>query len=192
MSAMAVEMPGYPMPLMPAEREWTVQDLESLPDDGLRYELIDGSLLVTPAPLPSHQASVVGLVYMLRTACPADLQVFVAPIDFQPSPRMSLQPDVLVTRRSAVGRKNIVEAPLLVVEVLSPTTKRRDQTLKRSVYEECGVTSYWLFDPGAPSLVVCELGGGHYLETVKAVGAEEVHVDLPYPVRLCPAELAKG
>jgi Uma2 family endonuclease len=191
MATMAIDVPHYPAPLMPLEREWTVRDLEALPDDGLRYELIDGGLVVTPAPTPTHQSTVVGLIVALHAACPADLKVFVSPIDFQPHRRLSLQPDVLVTRRSAVGRTSISEA-LLVVEVLSPSTRRRDVIYKRSVYEDCGVVSYWMFEPEVPSLVVCELVDGRYMEAAKVIGREEVHVERPYPVRLCPAELAEG
>src|SRR5262249_20749360 len=73
MATMAVEKPRYPAPLMPQDRGWTVDDLESLPDDGFRYELIDGTLLVTPAPIPHHQVAVVGLVLALGVACPGDL-----------------------------------------------------------------------------------------------------------------------
>jgi Uma2 family endonuclease len=192
MATMVLEKPRYPAPLMPRVREWTVDDLESLPDDGLRYELIDGMLFVTPAPTPPHQASVVGLIYALRSACPEDMQVFVSPIDYQPTRRRSVQPDIAVVRRSDVAEKNLVVAPLLVVEVLSPSTRRYDATLKRDVYEESGVASYWMFDPKVPSLHVSELVAGQFKEVAKAVGSEEIWVERPFPVRLCPAELAKG
>ena len=75
---------------------------------------------------------------------------------------------------------------------LTRTSRRRDLLLKRSVYEEFGVRSYWMFDPDVPSLVVCELIGGRYVNTAKAAGAEEVLVERPYRMRLCPAELAEG
>jgi Uma2 family endonuclease len=192
MATMAVEKPRYPAPLMPRGRDWTVDDLEALPDDGLRYELIDGMLFVTPAPTPGHQASVGGLFYVLRSACPQDMQVFVSPIDYQPNRRRSLQPDVSVIRRCDAAEKNLVVPPLLVVEVLSPSTRRYDATLKRSVYEQSGVASYWLFDPRVPSLQVSELVAGQYKEVAKALGAEEIHVERPFSVRLCPAELAEG
>jgi len=192
MATMAVEKPLYPAPLMPRDREWTVEDLESLPDDGFRYELIDGTLLVTPAPTFSHQASVVGLVYALRSGCPEDMQVFVAPFDYQPNQHRSLQPDLGVIHRSVAPDKNLVVAPLLVIEVLSPSTRRYDATVKRSVYEESGVASYWMFDPEVPSLHVSELVAGQYKEVAKASGAEQIRVERPFPVRLCPAELAKG
>jgi Uma2 family endonuclease len=197
MATMAVEKPRlpkprYPAPLMPRGREWTVDDLESLPDDGLRYELIDGILFVTPAPTYSHQVAAIGLVFALGSACPGDLQVVASPIDYQPHRRRSLQPDIAVVRCADAPEKNLVKPPLLVVEVLSPGTRRYDATLKRSMYEESGVASYWMFDPNVPSLLVSELVDGHFVDVAKADGPEEIHVERPFPVRLCPAELVKG
>jgi len=113
-------------------------------------------------------------------------------VDYQPDERNSLQPDILVVRREDEGRTHIERPLLLAVEVFSRTTRRRDQTLKRRVYEESGVASYWMFDPEVPSLLVCELVDGRYVDVAKAAGEEEILVDRPFPVRLCPAELAKG
>jgi len=192
MGTMAVEKPRYPAPLMPQDRGWTVDDLDALPDDGFRYELIDGTLLVTPAPVPGHQRAARSIFRILDCLCPPDSEVFFAPLDFQPDRRNSVEPDVLVVRREDVGVK-CIERPLqLAVEVFSPTTRRRDQSLKRSVYEESGVASYWMFDPEVPSLLVCELVDGRYVDVAKAAGEEEILVERPFPVRLCPAELAEG
>ena len=192
MATMAIEVPRYPAPLMPPDRAWTVRDLDRLPDDGLRYELIDGTLLVTQAQSPHHQRASRGLFRLLDAFCPAGSEVFFAPLDWQPDEHSSLQPDLLVVRREDIGAKSIRGPLLLAVEVLSPATRRHDLLLKRSVYEESGVASYWMFDPDVPSLVVCELTRGRYVETAKAVGGEEVLVERPYRMRLCPAELAAG
>jgi Uma2 family endonuclease len=67
--------------------EWTVDDLETLPDNGLRYELLDGTLLVTPSPTPCHQGAILEFAVLLRGACPPDHRVFVAPLDWQPDER---------------------------------------------------------------------------------------------------------
>ncbi len=116
--------------------EWTVGLLETVPDDGLRYELIDGTLLVSPAPTPRHQA-VIGELYLLfRAACPQDQFVFLPPLDWQPDGRTSLEPDLLVVRRDRIGATNITETPTLVVEVISPSSRRIDRTLKLSRYAE--------------------------------------------------------
>jgi Uma2 family endonuclease len=192
MATMAIEVPRYPAPLMPLTSEWTVDDLADLPDDGLRYELIDGALLVSPAPVPAHQRAARGLFLALHAQCPAGWEVFFAPIGFRPDRHTSLEPDLLVVRSEDVGRNGIERPLLLAVEVLSRATRRRDLLMKRSVYEEFGVRSYWMFDPDRQSLVVYELAGGRYVEKLHAVGAAEVQVDLPYPLRLCPAELASG
>jgi hypothetical protein len=86
-------MTAMDMAVMPrASHEWTVDDLEQLPDDGLQYELLDGILLVSPAPIPVHQV-VAGNIYLaLRTGCPDGLRVLFAPLDWQPDRRTSLQP----------------------------------------------------------------------------------------------------
>jgi Uma2 family endonuclease len=120
--------------LMRTTDDWTVDDLDRLPDDGLRYELVDGVLLVSPAPRPRHQRAVLGLARrVLADACPPELEVFVAPLDFRPARQRSLQPDVLVVRREDVGEDNVSRPLLLAVEVLSPGTRLRDETLKRRV-----------------------------------------------------------
>jgi Uma2 family endonuclease len=115
------------MAVMPREsRDWTVADLELLPDDGLQYELLDGVLLVSPAPVPVHQRAIVRLAVVLDAACPPrGMEVFVAPLDWQPDLRTSLQPDVLVARDEDVEPKNIRRPLLLAVEVLSPSTAAR-------------------------------------------------------------------
>ena len=110
--------------------EWTVDDLETLPDDGLRYELLDGTLIVSPAPVPRHQRAIVRLVLLLSAACPADHEVFVAPLDWQPDRRTSLEPDLLVVRKDRIGEKNITQTPAIVIEVLSPGTARIDKMLQ--------------------------------------------------------------
>ena len=80
------------MTVMPRDHDWTVADLTDLPDDGLQYELADGMLLVSPAPRPRHQLVVGKLYLLLEAACPPELQVFLAPLDYQPTDRRSFQP----------------------------------------------------------------------------------------------------
>lgn len=169
--------------------EFTFEDLDALPDDGLQYELVDGMLLVTPAPLPRHQQAVVEVMFQLRLSCPADLQVYVAPLDFRPTNRRSLQPDVLVVRREDVGPKNIQRPLQLAVEVLSPSTRSKDLLLKRQLYADAGIPTYWIFDPETPSLVVLRLDGDKYAEHVVVSGPEVYETELPYPVRIVPDEI---
>lgn len=175
------------MPLMPRQTEWTVDDLDDLPDDGLQYELADGVLLVTPSPRPRHQRMLGRLYVRLVAACPDDLEVFLAPFDFRPSRVTSLQPDVMVVRRADVDDVALQGTPLLVVEILSPSTRAKDLVLKRSLYAEAGVPSYWVLDPVEATVLVLELEAGVYVE--RGSWAGEVTTDLPFPVSLRGSDL---
>src|SRR4051812_31505951 len=123
MTAMTIGTPG---PMMPPLREWTVADLELLPEDGLQYELLDGLLLVSPAPVPIHQRVTRKLLRLLDDACPESMEAFSAPLDWQPDLRTSLQPDLLVVKSSDVGSRNVSAPLILAVEILSPSTRRKD------------------------------------------------------------------
>lgn len=139
-----------PMPL-----EWTSSMLAALPDDGNRYELLDGVLAVTPAPAWSHQR-VTSRVYRLLDAyieAHALGEVFFAPADVEFSPKRLLQPDIFVVPLRpdgvcAEGYKD-VERLMLAVEVLSPSTARRDRGVKRDIYLDEDVAEYWIVDPDA-------------------------------------------
>ncbi len=168
---------------------FTLADLDALPEDGLQYELVDGMLLVTPSPTPLHQTAVGELLYRLRHNCPQDLKVFPAPLDFRPTPHRSLQPDVIVASRKDIGPKALEQPLLLAVEVLSPATRSKDLILKRKLYEEAGVQSYWIFDPEPEQLTVLELVDGHYIEWAVVKGTDAFDAELPFPVRIVPAEL---
>lgn len=169
--------------------EWTLELLDRLPVDGLRYELLDGTLLVSPAPSIRHQAAVGEMYMLLRAACPADHFVFLAPTDWRPDGRTSLEPDLLVVRRDRVGEKNIVEAPALVVEVLSPSSARIDRTLKHSRYAEGGVGQYWIVDPRVPSVEVYDLVDGAYRLTASGQADETVFVSAPLTLSVRPTAL---
>jgi Uma2 family endonuclease len=174
---------------LPPSRPLTRADLESMPDDGHRYELVDGTLVVTPAPSPRHQIVLLQLTRRLADACPADLRVLFAPLDVALGDDTVLQPDLLVARRSDLTERDLPGAPLLAVEVLSPSTRRIDLTLKRSRYEAAGCPSYWVVDPDEPSLTAWELRGGEYAEVALVVGDQEFAALTPYPVRITPTRL---
>ncbi len=172
--------------------EFTLADLDALPDDGMRYELVDGQLLVTPAPRPNHQRAVLQLAFQLKAACPDRLEVFVAPFTYRPTPLRSLQPDVLVCRSEDVGERGIEFRPLLLaVEILSPSTRMTDLMLKRALYEDAGVESYWLFDPAAEELTVLEMTNGGYVERAVVAGDEVFAAELPFVVSITPSDLVK-
>ncbi len=180
------------MTVMPRTgEEWTVDDLDRLPDDGLQYELLDGLLLVTPAPVLAHQRAIGNLYVLLRAACPPGYEVFLSPVDWRPDRRTSLQPDLLVVRNEDVATQNITAPLVLAVEVLSPSTRRKDLLLKRSKYEETGVQSYWVVDPAEPSLLALNLEEGTYVTVAHVRGADRAALDVPFTVDVVPAELVR-
>ena len=174
---------------LPRGRALTRQDLETMPDDGHRYELVDGTLIVTPAPSYRHQSIVGELLVALRSACPSDLKVLVAPFDVALTEDTILQPDLLVARRSDFTARDLPTAPLLAVEVLSPSTHRVDLTLKRSRYEAAGCASYWVVDPEGPALTAWDLHEGTYVEVANVTGDEQYVATAPYDVVISPARL---
>ncbi len=167
----------------------TEDDLAAMPDDGHRYELVDGVLLVTPAPNASHQTCVVAMIGLLLPACPPDQKVLVAPFDVRLSRFTVLQPDVLVTRREQLTEVRLEGAPLLAVEVQSPSTRRIDLGTKRLAYEAAGVPAYWLVDPDPPSVTVLHLEAGTYVEQAVVTGDEPYLATFPFPVTVVPARL---
>jgi Uma2 family endonuclease len=178
------------MTVMPREsHDWTVHDLDLIPEDGLQYELLDGALLVSPAPVPRHQRAAARLYLLLAAACPPDLEVFFAPLDWRPDIRTSLQPDLLVVRKEDIGPANITRPLLLAVEVLSPSTRRKDAVFKRSKYEDSGVASFWIVDPVAPSITAFDLVDGLYVTAGEATGDCAVTMRQPFTVTVVPSDL---
>lgn len=174
---------------LPQSRPLTAADLESMPDDGHRYELIDGTLIVTPAPVPRHQIVVGELYLLLRRSCPDDLRVLLAPLDVVLAVDTVVQPDLLVTRRSDLSERNLPTAPLLAVEVVSPSTRLVDLNLKRARYEQAGCPSYWVVDPDVVSLTAWELQDQRYVEVAHVINDEMFRTCLPYPLQFLPADL---
>ena len=137
-----------------ATREWTVEEVWALPEDGNRYEVIDGELFVTPSPSYAHQDAG-GLLYARLLSYLASARVahvYMAPADVRYGPRTLVQPDVFAVRL-AEGRKPLdrVDASrlLLAIEVLSPSSARSDRTVKRRLYQREGVPEYWIVDVDA-------------------------------------------
>lgn len=176
------------------ERPYTVTDLEAMPDDGRRYELVDGALLVSPAPGWPHQEVAYTLYGILRAACPRELRVIGAPFGVRPDAFNEYQPDVLVARYVDLTLKNLPKAPVLAVEVISPTSRISDASLKRAVYARLGVESFWLVDPNPeqPSLTAFELGAAEYRQVAHVLGDQAFDAERPFPVRVVPAELVAG
>jgi len=177
-----------------AGRPFTVHDLEAMPDDGHRYELIDGVLIVTPAPGWKHQESSGALFVQLRNVCTPEFRVLSAPFGVRTSVRNELQPDILVARYVDLTPKNLPVAPVLAVEVLSASTALNDLNNKKAAYERMGVASYWVVDPEPPGgLTVFELDSqGRYREVASVCGDEKFTTEQPFPITIIPAGLLDG
>lgn len=130
---------------------FSYQHLTQLPDDGKRYELVEGELFVSPAPTPEHQEVTGNLFVLLRQAQRAGHgKCYIAPLDVVFAEHTVTQPDLCFIRRDRleiVGPSNIRGAPDLMVEVLSPSTRERDVGLKLRLYARFGVPFYWVVDP---------------------------------------------
>ena len=110
---------------------FTISDLDRMPDDGHRYELLDGTLIVSPPPGPPHQRVAAVLVVLLELACPEELVVF-PNVGVRIGPRSALEPDVVVARAADVSGARLARPPLLVAEILSPDSALRDLNLKKA------------------------------------------------------------
>lgn len=174
--------------VMPAGRLFTIDDLDRFPDDGNRYELIEGSLHVTPSPLLPHQEAVANAFRLLDRACPPDRKVLFAPLDIVLGPATVVQPDVMVLTIDERDEAKVRSTPLVVVEVLSPSTRSYDLSLKRRVYREGGVGSYWVVDPTRPAVTVWTWNGEDETEQ-EVTGDDALELTWPFPVTVVPAAL---
>lgn len=141
------------MPALSSSTYWTAEMVRALPEDGNRYECIDGELLVTPSPGKPHQF-VVGAFYRAIFPYVEEMGVglmLVSPLDVELDDGMIVQPDTFVFRDSSSAAKGRIHGSdlLLVVEVLSQRTARRDRTIKRAFYARIGVHEYWIVDQAA-------------------------------------------
>ena len=154
----------------PAQGEWTYEDYEKLPDDGQRYEVIEGALYVAAAPNFDHQYTVGEIFAALRTHVGEHKLglVLVAPFEVRlPGIALVVQPDVIFIPSEHTphpGALRFTGAPGLVVEVLSYSTARTDKVVKFSAYERAGVREYWLVDPRVHSVEVYSLSDEGTLE----------------------------
>ncbi|HET7790314.1 MAG TPA: Uma2 family endonuclease [Gemmatimonadales bacterium] len=137
---------------MPAAKDvYTVDDVRQMPDDGNRYEIIAGELLVTPAPGVSHQTVLARLFRQLADYVERHRlgEIWFAPVDVVFGPHTLVEPDLLFVagrRAEVVTEREVLGAPDLAVEVLSPSSARTDRGKKRALYQETGVREYWVVD----------------------------------------------
>jgi Uma2 family endonuclease len=135
------------------DRRLTYDDFVLFPDDGRRHEIIDGVHYVTPSPNPRHQVLLGRLhfeIELFLRAYPGSGRVFMAPLDVLFSKWDVVEPDLLFVAAEQDGivtDKNVQGAPALVVEIASPGTRRRDEQIKRQLFDRGGVREYWIVDP---------------------------------------------
>lgn len=147
--------------------KFTYEDYLGFPEDGNRHEIIDGEHFVTPAPLTKHQrisANLLGHLYRHCSQTKAGL-VLAAPTDVVFSETDVVQPDLLFIakrRQHIVTRENIQGAPDFIIEILSDTTRHRDERTKRTLYERFQVTEYWIIDPDLETVKIFRLQDGRY------------------------------
>ena len=146
----------------------TYDDFLLFPDDGMRHELIDGEHYVSPSPNIRHQGisgSLHLLIAVWLEAHPIG-RVYYAPLDVIFSRFDVVEPDLLylsAARAAEALQGDFVHVvPELVIEILSKGTRKRDETIKRQLYERAGVTEYWLVDPPAEAIRVCRRVGARF------------------------------
>jgi len=130
-------------------RPWTLAELDRLPDDGNKYELVDGELFVTPAPSPAHEQLVAVLLGLLVPYVQAEqLGRVYTPRAVVRTDDSEVEPDLMVRPATPTlpTKWDEMPTPLLVVEIFSRTTRRRDEHQKRRFYQRIGVGEYWMVD----------------------------------------------
>jgi Uma2 family endonuclease len=172
---------------------FTADDLDRMPDDGRRYEVVDGVLVVSPAPCIPHQEVSSELLVQLRQACPAGLSAISAP-GVRMSDDTELTPDLVVIPRDQLNGRRVTRPLLLVVEIKSPSTALFDLNTKKAVYERFSIGSYWVVIPDVdqPELIAFELREGRYGQVAHVAGAEPFRAERPFPVEVVPARLVAG
>ncbi len=173
---------------------FSVDDLAHTPNDGKRYEIMDGELIVSPAPTFEHQSVVTRFgAYLMRAEEAGYGRVVVAPVDVVFGRYRTAQPDLVFIRRerlNVIVRGKVRGVPDLVVEVLSPSTRAQDLGSKLLAYAEAGVPAYWVVDPEPPvELQVFRLEDAAYRLVGRAVGDEQLRVVVPFPVTIVPSRL---
>jgi Uma2 family endonuclease len=165
----------------------TVADLEAMPDDGRRYELIGGAIVMTPAPGVEHQRVSHRLYSLLQDAWPA-MEIFYAPIDLDLPGGQRVQPDLVAVEWGRTGPR--LSLPVgLVAEIVSPGSQTNDRVTKRAIYAAAGIPAYWIVDPDRGVITCLVLDGADY--RIVAEGAS-VTVDDPVSLRIDLAALLEA
>ncbi|MDF2670663.1 MAG: Uma2 family endonuclease, partial [Paenibacillus sp.] len=148
------------------EQQVTYDVYAAMPDDGQRYEIFDGALeMMSPGPSRNHQTVGGELEFILKQSCRSDYLIYDAPFDVILSERNVLQPDIMMIQRSRqhiVTMRGIEGPPDLVVEIISPGSRKRDRIKKMSIYAKHSILEYWVVDSDARTLEQYRLAGEKY------------------------------
>lgn len=169
---------------------FTVEDLERTPNDGRRYELVDGVLIVSPAQQLPHQEVLGEVLVQLRQTCPPGLAAVPGP-GVRMSDDTELIPDLVVIRQDQLAGRWVTKSPLLAVEIQSPSTALFDLNTKKAVYERFSIQSYWVVvaDVDQPELIAFELRDGRYEQVAHVTGNKPFRAQRPFDVDIVPARL---
>ena len=156
---------------------WTYDDLLDLPDEGKRYEIIEGELYEMPSPSMAHGDLIANLLHRILWPVvePLGGRVYTAPIDVFMLDANPVQPDIFVLLPEQFGLKSkrgVEGAPALVVEVLSPSNPEHDRIVKRALYARAGVPEYWIVSPEAAIVEILILDGTVYRTHARIAGDE--------------------
>ena len=151
-------------------RKLTYDDFLRFPDDGRRHELIDGAHHVTPSPNIAHQRVSFRLTMALGSSLQGRGEVFAAPLDVLLSDHDIVEPDLLVVLREQAPHiltdQHVIGPPAIVIEIASAGTQRRDQGIKRRLYERAGVREYWQVNPASRVITVLVRADGGFAPPV--------------------------
>jgi Uma2 family endonuclease len=172
---------------------WTTDDLDNLPDDGRRRELLDGVLIMSPSPTAAHQIIAGRLMVALEEACPDEYGVTQG-VEVRINHRRSFIPDVLVTTAAAAARRTAKYEPhevVLAVEIVSDSSESMDRVLKPALYAKAGIPFYWRIEVEDGALVVYTYKIDPVDEVYTQTGrwTEYVETAEPFPVTLPIAQL---
>jgi Uma2 family endonuclease len=179
----------WPAPGQP----FTAEHLDQMPDDGRRYEILDGALVAGPEPKPFCQDVAARLADALMTACPDGMFVISGrPVELTATTQLC--PDISVARAKHADGSKLTEPPLLVAEIRPREAALTDLDHRKAAYAAAGVGWYWVIlpDQRLTGLAAYHLSNGHYQLANRASGDEVFRASQPFPVELRPANLAAG
>lgn len=172
----------------------TYEDYKACPEDGQRYEILEGDIAVTPTPVPRHQ-ELVGRLFLVLSRWVeegAGGTVFLAPLTVLLADDTVVEPDLfwIAPKSIAVIGEDIVRgAPDLVAEVLSPSTASRDRGTKAKVYAKFGVREYWLIDPAGETVTILALRGRHFRPHASGTGHRLIASAVDPALKIVPSEI---